>query len=1429
MSVEMYPVESCPGDGDSWQKAGITLNCSKDIIGRNLYQCAPNEDKTDLVEFCLKGSIGRFEEGLCVYAYPSGHLGVKNCTTFVTGCPETSYNNDEIYNYPACLEINREAGCYLADLTCLPTDRTAVTLNRNSVSYKDGLGNVTLATTNFTNPKTSNPQDSVNVTTAVVSSLLATIVVIGIILFFWCRRRMRRTPEHIDDMIGFLPDNQKAFLYSLLCYDDNKMSWSDSELWLKTLDTIRKELFDAKNVLIAHIYHDIDELMKKNLIQNNDQYLEIVSKNYAEDTMYQLQNSTRSKFPNDSYMLTLLCMTKVGEYCRPGYRESKHVYCGDGLYPSLVYRLQMDILIYQTIEHEDVQRTASWILNISTEKLKSETARERIYNDLLRDKEKGDTKKLGAASWTRMTREGKGFKGPETVYELIPQCARSTIGQHDHNDIFMMAGKMYAVKDDLPTFNGKFEDLFVILLSDKFRVPFDERYIFDGITEKSGDAVRFISDEIRRHVMYSYVVRKLLTDDDMENFIKVASVDCLVEYGRLWRYTKEETTEPCLFIPEDMENLYLEKLGYAATKHALFDDELLKNTTWKKISEINDIPFDLCIQSKNFRNRFVEYVRNERGELGGEVQSLKYMYSAFLFHNMDMSEENINSIRNSDISTWPVLLGILMSDGYKIKNDIATTPMVKGRFLNISADQYNKALEEIKSKRNIVEINEEHVTFASPGIKHAVMCSFVESCLKSDEDLESYIEESSTDSLMEYYRLWSYKRDEKEACLFIPEKFREKYIKRLNQNVIIHVMVENRADSDGKRRTTKTRKYISELLNIPLEVLSWDIGGRRRYLETIKMGKKKMYRARGMLVGCTGAGKTTLLQRLQSRHTTQTTETTKGLEIHENLFEIVSDTLKDHQKKSAGLHSDKQLLSMTDFAGQAAYYACHQVYLSRRAFYLLVVDMSKKLTKEAHKDNKDRHNPIGSLFHHWTYKDYFTFWLQCIQTYCEDGDRPNVGHDTDTVDRRNVGKNNDTVDRRNPVILIASHKDKAKPKKNATKLAFFEKLKSCILQQALKNLLSPDKYYEIECPQGWLTKKREEMIEEVKKCVVKTVQKMPHWGEEIPLSWVDFEDTLKQKKAERVWKTSTLQDMGKLQSMKELEIGDMLRFFHEIGQIIYFPDEKLRDVIIIDVQWFVDGFKNIIADENHLAREIKDCDEKIERGIIAVSTLENIWEKAEDESYKKHMHEIVPYMEKLGLMVEIKTSKEFYLPSMNRIDTFPVDLKTINDGQKTSILIFHFKTYLPHFFFFRLVVHCFKEWDALKEDMFSKNAAFYKERDHSIAIAVNKTSIQLQVFTESKQMDLQTNCVIEIREKVERIIRELTETFHKQVTYGIGYSCKDIKITDEDKDYFLVEDDILQMGRGIPDRICPRHPKAGEKHKIKIDNLLQFWNTTGGT
>jgi hypothetical protein len=63
MSLKFYPVDSCPGDAESWRKAGVRLNCSNDKLGRKRYQCAPNQAKTNLVEFCLKGPIGRYEKG----------------------------------------------------------------------------------------------------------------------------------------------------------------------------------------------------------------------------------------------------------------------------------------------------------------------------------------------------------------------------------------------------------------------------------------------------------------------------------------------------------------------------------------------------------------------------------------------------------------------------------------------------------------------------------------------------------------------------------------------------------------------------------------------------------------------------------------------------------------------------------------------------------------------------------------------------------------------------------------------------------------------------------------------------------------------------------------------------------------------------------------------------------------------------------------------------------------------------------------------------------------------------------------------------------------------------------------------------------------------------------------------------------------------
>lgn len=46
-------------------------------------------------------------------------------------------------------------------------------------------------------------------------------------------------------------------------------------------------------------------------------------------------------------------------------------------------------------------------------------------------------------------------------------------------------------------------------------------------------------------------------------------------------------------------------------------------------------------------------------------------------------------------------------------------------------------------------------------------------------------------------------------------------------------------------------------------------------------------------------------------------------------------------------------ITFIDFAGQSMYYAFHQIYLSRKTCYILVVDMTKSLDEEVLEPNED--------------------------------------------------------------------------------------------------------------------------------------------------------------------------------------------------------------------------------------------------------------------------------------------------------------------------------------------------------------------------------------------------------------------------------------------------------------------------------------------
>jgi GTPase SAR1 family protein len=81
-------------------------------------------------------------------------------------------------------------------------------------------------------------------------------------------------------------------------------------------------------------------------------------------------------------------------------------------------------------------------------------------------------------------------------------------------------------------------------------------------------------------------------------------------------------------------------------------------------------------------------------------------------------------------------------------------------------------------------------------------------------------------------------------------------------------------------------------VKIPEEILKWDFAERKRYADTARKGTQTIHRARAMIVGCAGAGKSTLLKRLQKRGLDELmqVQSTVGLEVHEDIFEIFPDS-----------------------------------------------------------------------------------------------------------------------------------------------------------------------------------------------------------------------------------------------------------------------------------------------------------------------------------------------------------------------------------------------------------------------------------------------------------------------------------------------------------------------------------------------------------
>ncbi|XP_062570400.1 uncharacterized protein LOC134232454 isoform X2 [Saccostrea cucullata] len=113
-----YTVDSCPGNKTEYTTSATRLGCGVDENGRSQYVCVPNHQRSSLVEFCYKSTVGFYEKGNCIEVYESGNLDQTNCLNFTDGCPANHFILSDLYKFPQCHRINPLERCFFAEPSC---------------------------------------------------------------------------------------------------------------------------------------------------------------------------------------------------------------------------------------------------------------------------------------------------------------------------------------------------------------------------------------------------------------------------------------------------------------------------------------------------------------------------------------------------------------------------------------------------------------------------------------------------------------------------------------------------------------------------------------------------------------------------------------------------------------------------------------------------------------------------------------------------------------------------------------------------------------------------------------------------------------------------------------------------------------------------------------------------------------------------------------------------------------------------------------------------------------------------------------------------------------------------------------------------------------------------------------------------------------
>ena len=375
-----------------------------------------------------------------------------------------------------------------------------------------------------------------------------------------------------------------------------------------------------------------------------------------------------------------------------------------------------------------------------------------------------------------------------------------------------------------------------------------------------------------------------------------------------------------------------------------------------------------------------------------------------------------------------------------------------------------------------------------------------------------------------------------------------------------------------------------------------------------------------------------------------------------------------------------------DFGGQTVYYTTHPLFLTSRAIYLLVNDLSRPLHDKAKSVMKQgMFTKFQDSFRLKTNADYLDFWMSSVASLAIQDE----SHSKKTK--------SDLLPELPPVFLVCTHADKPCDGGDPRELGrmVFGHLQTKPYKTHLHDVFIVDNTksgHELECPE--VLRLRQE---------IRTVAKeLPHMKEAVPIKWLKFEKEMQAKKDEGnkwisleetkevAWEVCNVSD--------EEEFRTLLNFLHDQRVLIHFDDTpELSKMVVLDTQWLINVFKEVITIRPFDSKEkkFKELWFRLEKeGVLEEPLLEHVW----GPLYRKEdtCQSLIAIMEKFSLLCSWPSSdgssgKQYLVPSM-LMSHPPEEIMELIASAEIPSLFLKFETgQVPPGLFPRLVLQ-FLQW-----------------------------------------------------------------------------------------------------------------------------------------